>query len=272
MLEKDAIQLLQENGHLPELIEQLNGTSNPLAMVPSSMSIESLERYMPNRSSFRQKFATENIPDFVRYANEYADPKQSICAVNGESMNAEIIFDTGTTSKPLHKLHKASLQLKRTAAFREVEAACVRHLDQKSASDLLEDWEEIFTVVDSDGTNIPVKAAAAILRDLTIEAAKTASTRVHDFGESEEGMASIEAKAKGEQKLPAFIHVHCTPYFGLSERTLTLRVGIITDSKPKISLRLIQSEALKESIAEEFKKLLQDELGEVLSLYIGNID
>lgn len=126
------------------------------------------------------------------------------------------------------------------------------HLKQKNAAEFIEDWADQIMALSKEDEAMSPKAAAAALLNLTIETAREVNSKVDDFGESMSAMERIEAK--NQEQIPAALKFKCVPYQGLEEREFVLRVSILTgDTKPAIKLRIIQLEAMEESIAEEFK-------------------
>ncbi len=269
-LTKDAVVHIQETANIPEIIKRIHeeNTQVPLAVVPDSMTLHSLEKHMENAARYRLDFKTTSIDDFISY-NEKFDTKGAGCFVNAERMNAKSIFDLGTTDKAGHKEHTALLTLKKTAAFKALCNINGAQLNQKDAAEFIEDWEGNISVFTKSGGSMTPKAAANSLRDLTIESAREVSSKVSDFGESMSGMERIEAK--NQEALPAEIHFKCLTYQGLTDEGFVLRVGILTGGdKPKLVLRILQLEAKEEEIAEEFKaKLVKAFDGLEVETFIG---
>ena len=72
-ISKEAIQHLEKTVLLNDVNVELAQaeTKTPLLAMPSSISLENLESYMPNRSSYRMAFETKSIEDFASYSEEY---------------------------------------------------------------------------------------------------------------------------------------------------------------------------------------------------------
>ncbi len=255
-MQKDAIQQIQKSAHIVEILSVVeNATSyDPIVVLPNDFHVENLEGFQKNRMNYRFNLKTDNLTDFIDYAQEY-DQIGAKCFINASRMQATIIFDLGTETNPLHQAHKALLVLEKTAAYAKLLDINGCGLSQKEASEFIEDWTDSLFITDQSGASISNALAAKRLRDLTIEAAREVNSKVHDFGESMSAMERIEAK--NQDTLPSDITFTCTPHAGLSEYEFTLRVGILTGSeKPKIVLRITQLEAKQEVITNEFKELL----------------
>ena len=263
-LDKSAIQHIQESWGLEEANKQLSNTKTktPVVAIPQGLSIESLEQYMPLASSYRFVFTTSSIDDFIRY-NLLNDKKGAFCFVNDETMEAVSIFDLGSVEKPGHKRSKAILELKETALFARLVEINGQHMDQKSAAEFIEDWgDSIESIITKKGEQATASAAAMMLSKMTISSVKDITSHVGDFNESLSSMERIEAK--GEDDIPSVFTFKCIPYVGLPERSLTLKVGIITTGeKPKVSLRIVRFDQLSEDIAEEFKKVIVDQTNDL---------
>ncbi|CAM0103599.1 protein YfdQ [Vibrio phage 340E47.2] len=269
-MEKQAIQHLQITSNIPAIMEGVQAATSekPFVAVPHDFDIKNIESLMPNAQRYRLGFKTKSIADFLKY-NKKFDAEGATCFVDSSDMNALTIFDLGTIELPLHKQHKADLSLEKTAAFNAFLRYDGEKISQKAASDFLEDWEDHIVVVGQTGSEMNVKAAAAALRDLTIETARSLNSKVEDFGAQMSAMEQIEAKSKGE--LPSIIQFKCVPYFGLSERVLTMRVSILTGGdKPTLVLRALKLETVLEEVAEEFKGLIEDGLkDDQIETFIG---
>lgn len=268
---KEALQHVQETAHLPEVIDQLSNASTeiPVAMVPNSMSIESLEQFMPNAARMRLKFSTTSIEDFVAYGKENKE-ENTTCFVDAEAMDAKIIFDLGTLTAPGHKQHTSNLQLNRTAIFKALISVDGLKQGQKQAAEFIEDWANDLAIMNKAGDQMNLQASVKALLDMTIETAREVGSKVSDFGESMTAMEKIEAK--NQDSLPSEILFSCVPYSGLGIRDFKLRVSVLTGGdRPSIVYRIIGLESIIESIAEEFKdKLCTAFDGADINTYIGN--
>lgn len=229
-------------------------TYNPVLVVPKDFQLIDLEEHMEFRTHYRQTFRTKNLKDFIKYNKEFQQ-EGAKCFIDQDNMLGLTTFDLGSVLKPLHKAHRANIQLRQTAAYQAILDSSYSPLSQKNASDFLEDWEDNIKVFTSAGDAIPPRNAAALLRDMTIETAKSARSSLQDFSQEMSEMEKIEAR--NANSLPAEIEFKCVPYQNLEQRAFTLRLSILTSSDaPKMSLRIARHEQVIEEMAEEFKDLL----------------
>lgn len=131
----------------------------------------------------------------------------------------------------------------------------------------LQDWRHCVTIFEDDERTevLPFNVALQRVRSINIESKEAAEYARADFGESRSRSASIEARAQGNQKLPAYIIFRCAPYPGLQERDFVLQVGLaIQNDKPMLKLRRMASDAAQEEIQNEFAALLQKEFQNVI--------
>lgn len=255
-MEKSAVEHIQVSANIPAIIEQAESTEIPVAIIPESMAIESLEKYMASASRYRLNFETTSITEFIEYG-ELCDIDGAMCFVDAEAMTAKSIIDLGTHGNPGHQEHTASLRMKMTAAYRAIAGVSGDRLSQKEAAEFLEDWADFMAIATKDGDAMTIGQASASLRTLTIEGVKEVSSSVGDFGESMGAMERIEAKNK--ESIPSEIRFSCEPYGGLASRDINVRVSLaVGRDKPEIIFRIIQKEALDEELAEEFKDILVD--------------
>jgi uncharacterized protein YfdQ (DUF2303 family) len=269
-LTKDAIQHLEKTVLLNDINTELAsiGTQSRLLVVEQGFEVKNLESNMKNRDSYRFAFATKSIKDFGLYCKEF-DKEGAKCFVDSDRMNAKTIFDLGTEGAPLHQLHKAKLQLDKTAAFKALLSINGVKLSQKDASNFIEDWADNMIVFTKEGDHMGIPQAAKQLREITIEQVANVESNVNDFGESMSTFEKVEAK--NSEKIPSDIKFKCVPYHGLDNREFTVRVSILTGGqKPEISLRIIKLEAQEEDMAEEFKEILVDTFAKTkLKTFIG---
>ena len=96
-------------------------------------------------------------------------------------------------------------------------------------------------------------------------------TRGDSTRTSRSAMDQIEATSK--ETLPASLMFSAVPYEGLSVRNITLRVSVITSgAQPMLKLRWIGEEVQREEIAQEFKSVLDAQIGTATQLTLGIFD
>lgn len=269
MLDKKALEHIAESANIPGLIEQVKWTATPLAILPSSFELSSLEKFMPNRTSYRGCMSTNSVPDFFSYCKDYAK-EGSKCFIS-DDMDAVSIFDMGTESAPQHMNHKAKLSLKKLSAYKALlENTGGAKLRQKNLSDFIEDLSDYMKIESTTGALMTNSQAAAAVKQVTIAQVTKVGTTVGDYEEQQESLASISAENK--DSLPAFICFDCTPYAGLMPRSFVVRVGIITGhSEPVFSLRIIKHEQHIEEMADEFKAKIIEGLADTeIKTFIGS--
>lgn len=269
-MEKSAIEQLQETGKLPEIIEQVNGTQEPVVIVPNSMGVHSIDKYMKNPARYRLLFETNSVDAFLEY-NAANKTDSATCFVEALDMSALTVFDLGSQEAPLHKAHKAKVSLLKTAAYKALLAIIDYGKDQKEASEFLEDWEDQIEVRDSQSGAMNPRLAAKALRLLTIETARAISSEINDFSTSQSAMERIEVK--DSNAMPALILFKCKPYSSLHSRSFPVRASVLTSgNSPKIIFRIIKHEEILEDMAEEFKRSLEEKLEDSdIKTYLGSM-
>ena len=96
-------------------------------------------------------------------------------------------------------------------------------------------------------------------RTITIEAAKKVTSAEQQLGAEKSTFESVQASSG--DNLPTQIEFHCeAPYFGLSPRTLTLRLSVLAADKPMVVLRVVKLEEHQEGMAAEFAEKVRAEL------------
>lgn len=272
-MEKETVQFMTD----AKTAEVVNGVlknlnlDTPVAAIPNNFNIANMEKFRVNRSRFRGIFKTDSVDEYHCYcADNASEQDEAQVCVSGSNMTAEAIFNLMEDGLPGHADHTATLQLKKTAAYKTLLENCQGTVSQMSLSNLLEDWSDFIKVKDSAGNDISLINAVATVRKVTIESAREISSEVGDFDNTASVME--RAAAKDKDKLPAVIEFSCEPFSGLSERTFRIRVAINTGSaEPKFNLRIVGLEAAQDEITDEFKKLVEEKLKDLpINVFIGS--
>jgi len=237
--------------------DQTDGTA---VAIPEGVKVADLEQYLQNRRRYRGTMNTMVIDEFIEFVTATEDSygvasSNFPCFVNPEAMAATTYFNLGDTDYPGHGDHLAKLKLKRTSTFEEVLKINGNKLEQRELAEWMEDWVDVLAATNEHGDPIPMSAAVAGIRRITIGSNAEATSEQTNFGSKVSAMAEVEAKNRDQ--LPAFLQFICEPYQGLSERTFTLRLNIITGEKPRIGVRIVRLETAEEEMAKELEELLR---------------
>jgi uncharacterized protein YfdQ (DUF2303 family) len=144
-------------------------------------------------------------------------------------------------------------------------------MTQKDMSDWIEDWHQYLTPVDENDNPTAVATAIAAVRTITVKATSESETTVGDTSASRSAMDQIEARSK--ETLPVALLLNVIPFEGLTEQQIKFRLSVITSGQqPVLKLRWIGEEVQREDIAQEFKAVLEDKIGEAASLALGSFD
>jgi uncharacterized protein YfdQ (DUF2303 family) len=264
-LTKEAIQLITDTAL--EATGKSLATFTPTAVLPAGTKVLDLEQFQEGRSRFRGTYSTHALADFGAYVAERADDGAR-GFINQDEMSCTLLFNLGTTDSPGHADDRAVLKLKATAGYTAAQAIAGRGIAQKDLSDWIEDWHQYLTPVDDDGKAIPVAKAIAAVRTITVKATSESETTVGDTSASRSAMDQIEARSK--ETLPAALQFHIVPFEGLTEQLITLRISVITSgSVPVLKLRWVGEEVQREVIAQEFKAVLERQIGDTAKLSLG---
>ncbi|WP_367239102.1 DUF2303 family protein [Pseudomonas fulva] len=267
-LSKEALQLIIDDA-LAAAGKQLD-THSPVALVPDGAKIVDLERFQDHRNRFRGTYSTHSLADFGAYVVE-----RSAAAARGfidqDAMSCTVLFNLGTPDQPGHADDRAVLRLKASAAFAAVQAVCGQSLVQKSMSDWIEDWNQHLSASDENGQTMSIAKAIAAVRTITVKASSESDHAVGETRASRSTMDQIEASSK--ETLPAWLDFKVTPFEGLGEQVIRLRVSVITGgTQPVLKLRWIGEEAQREAIAQEFKAVLDAKVGSAAKLSLGTFE
>ena len=267
-LTKEAIQLITDTA-LEATGKKLE-TLVPTVVLPESAKIVDLERFQAGRSRFRGTYSTHSLADFSAYVVERA-ALGARGFIDQDAMSCVLLFNLGTADVPGHADDRAVLKLKPTAGYTAAQQIGGRGISQKDLSDWIEDWHQYLTPVDEAGNAIPVAKAIAAVRTITIKASSESETTVGETSARRSAMDQIEARSK--ETLPVSLQFSTIPFEGLTEQVITLRLSVITSGAvPVLKLRWVGEEVQREDIAQEFKSVLQEKIGESAALSLGAFD
>lgn len=267
-LTKEAIQLITDTA-LQATGKSLE-TSQATVVLPENSTIVSLEKWQAGRSRFRGIYSTHSLADFVAYTAGRAIPTAK-GFIDQDAMSCTIIFNLGDDENPGHADDRALLSLRASAGYKAAQSIGGRQMTQKELSDWIEDWHQFVTAVDESGNHMNLSRAIAAVRTITVKAASESAHTVSDTGASRSAMDQIEASSK--ETLPASLVFSVVPYEGLTEQQISLRLSVITSgTQPGLKLRWVGEEVQREGIAQEFKSVLQAQVGESAALVLGAFD
>ena len=267
MFDKDAIKELTKAEAITAAATTMTEEAPAhMAALPNDFTVHDFERHALLRRRARGTMTTASISDFAVYANRHADDGATVFI--RQDMTAVAVLNLGTPNAPGHADNKAKLVLQQTAAYKALLAmAGGGGHSQTTVAEWLEDWNlhiECF----HEGEQIPVRHAAAAVRKITIEALRRVESEEQQLGTSRSAMESVQAKETGN--LPTTIHFSCEPHLGLKHRTFSMRLGIITGDKPKLTLRIAAFEVHAEEMAEEMAVLVRNEVGDGMPCLVGD--
>jgi len=264
-LTKEAIQLITDTAL--EATGKALPTFTPTAVLPEGAKVLDLEKYQAFRSRFRGTFSTHSLADFSTYVLDRAGASAR-GFIDQDLMSCTLLFNLGDPANPGHADDRAVLKLKATAGYTAAQQIAGNRLAQKDLSDWIEDWHQYLTPVDDAGNPIPVAKAIAAVRTITVKATSESETTVGDTSASRSAMDQIEARSK--ETLPTALLFNVVPFDGLTEQQINLRISVITSGPvPVLKLRWVGEEVQREAIAEEFKSVLDKQIGDAAKLSIG---
>lgn len=270
MLAKDTLSLILDNAltAAQAKIDFPHGAS--LAVLPEAVRLTSLEPHELHRYRFRGRMATHSIADFAEYVKRHAAAAEENAPagfVDQDNMSSIIIFNLGTIDEPGHGDDTATLALKATAAFRALTRAVGNPLSQQDLAEWLEDWQQHLTALMGE-EELPLPQAINGIRRMTIDSKKSSTSEVGDFSASRSQMDAIEARSL--EVLPTGFTFEAVPYDGLPPVTIVLRLSVLTGSNaPILKLRWVGEESQREAIAQDFKRVLHEQLGDGIPLTLG---
>lgn len=267
-LTKEAIQLITDTAL--EASGKALATDTPTIVLPEGCQVVTLEKWQAGRSRFRGIYSTHSLADFSAYVADRA-VSNAKGFIDQDEMTCTLLFNLGTEVAPGHADDRAILRLKASAGYKAAQAIGGRAMSQKDLSDWIEDWNQFLSAADESGQSMTIAKAIAAVRTITIKAASESDHTVGETSASRSTLDQIEARSK--ETLPATLLFNVIPYEGLTEQQIMLRVSVITSgAQPVLKLRWVGEEIQREDIAQEFKTVLQQRIGNAAALSLGAFD
>jgi uncharacterized protein YfdQ (DUF2303 family) len=240
-----------------------------MRIAPDNFRAIDTEQFQLHRRRFRGRLATNSLSDFILYVkSRVSEGEKAPGFIDGDKLSATMLFNLGTPERPGHGDDTAHLALKASPAYSALIGAHGSTLQHLDALNWLQDWADHITYADDEGNDLPTLPTYNALRKLTISATSEATSEERTHGTSRSALEQVEAR--GASTLPAFIRFTCTPYAGLPERGLWLRVNVReAGGKAALQFRIRNLDGEKEAIAQDFKTALLAELESHAALVIG---
>jgi uncharacterized protein YfdQ (DUF2303 family) len=271
MINKEAIDALTKAEAITSAgkrIEDAFENEQPAIALPNDFALHDLEAYAAGRRRARGTMTTSVLRDFAAYASEQNE--HGAVFVDPDTMSATAVLNLGDPSEPGHADNLAVLKLRQTAPFAALlkkSEASGGPLKQADLAEFLEDWAPYIQCSNDEG-DIELRKAVAAVRRITIENLRKVDSTVQQLAESRSAFESVAATSV--DPIPTFLNFTTVPYLGLAERSIRVRIGVLTgNDKPTLNLRIINLDHHKEQMAAELAQLVQDEFTDGLPVHIG---
>lgn len=269
MKEAHALEFAVANS--ASITEKLNNKldlGRDLVVVPDGYRIEDLEHLRDTRRQSRGVFSTRHFGDFVSYAVTH-DSERAAMFIDPENMCAEAIFDYGDGIG--HARDRAVYRACLTESAQALVGLCDRgNIDQQGLIQYLEDWEDDVAPYTTEGALRDIATAVQIVRNLTLERAKTIKQVRGDF--EYEQSAAEKAALRKEGEMLGSIELRDVVYQGLTN-PVTIRAKlslVLFDGGFNLSLRLVGFDALRRDKVAEMERLADEALA--MPVYRGAYD
>ncbi len=266
MLTKEAIELLSKAETIRAADAALGKAAEGTAALPNDFTLHDIEKYMGNRRRLRGAMSTSVLADFAQYVKENKEDGARVF-VNQADMSAVAVLNIGTPDLPGHADNTAAYKLQQTAAFKALGSiATGQAITQQRVAEFLEDWSTLIQC-ERDGEDITNARAVAAIRAITIEKLQKVASEEQQLSATRSAFESV--KAQGND-IPALIDFKTEPYQGLASRVFRLRLGIITEGKPQLTLRIVKAEEHAEQMAAELANLVRGAIDPDVPVLIGS--
>lgn len=265
MLTKEAIEALSKADAIRAADEAAVIAVATVAL-PNDFTLHDVEKYMDLRRRLRGAMTTSALADFASYAIENKENGARVF-VSQSDMSATAVLNIGKPDAPGHADNTATLKAQSTAAYRAlVSIANGQGCPQAKVAEFLEDWAPLIQC-ERDGQPVPLSRAIAAVRAISIEKLQKVGAEEQQLSATRTAFESV--KAEGSD-IPAFINFKTEPFQGLASRVFSMRLGIITEGKPAITLRIVKAEQHAEEMATELANLVRTAIGDAMPVLVGS--
>lgn len=266
MFTPEAIELLSKAEAVSAAQTAIESTTDGAVALPNDFTLHDIEKFLGNRRRLRGAMSTSVLADFAQYVKENKEDGARVF-VNQTDMSAVAVLNIGTPDLPGHADNTATYKLQQTAAFKALGSiATGQGFPQQRVAEFLEDWSTMIQC-ERDGEDITNARAVAAIRAITIEKLQKVASEEQQLSATRSAFESV--KAQGSD-IPAFIDFKTEPYQGLASRVFRLRLGIITEGKPQLTLRIVKAEEHAEQMATELASLVRAAIDTDVPVLIGS--
>lgn len=262
-----------EAGAVAELTQRLRPWAETeidhIRLLQNGYTLQNVEKQLPARVRERGTLKTPRIRDFGAFFSNHANGNTPIF-VDGSDFSATAIFNYDVDGQQGHCDHLAVVTLQKTVTWEKLTTLVETRnvFNQRNFAVWMEDWQDVLTVIGSDGDIIAPGVAIATVRDMSVEQLTTTGSTVSNTGESRSKFDSVEAKAKGI--IPAYFLLRDACYSGLVEKEIKLRLVVSADGdKPSFTLQIVKQELIEDALVQEFIDAIQEVLGAEANVLAG---
>lgn len=236
----------------PLKIDQVPDES--LLQVPTSATIEDIEKYMPKRRNFRVCFTAHDIPALIDYIRANINQSDSpLIFISPESLEVEAVYDWRDNG---HCRQKCKLVAPKSPEYKQYLKLIDRSsFGQRLAVQFVEDWSHCLS-----DPSLLLKC----LRSIDIKAKKEQSSEVKNLSANQSVMQSVEL---ANDEMPEEVIMTFTPSESLTPVEAKLRIVLhFDDDVPSIKFMPVRPDVVQQQIAQDFRDVLVRQLTE------GNAD
>lgn len=267
MMDASAIEKIQEAAAIREAaIAVAHATTEQIGSVPlpNTFTLHDIEHLQTSPLRFRGTMKTADKAQFVLYCGAAGS---EVVYVDADAMAATAHFDLGYDEAPGFDEHRAVLTMKRTAEFQALKDIDGKTISQRDCSEWFEDWADLITAADEDGSIIDQHKLVSIIRRIEIKRKSDSGHEVDNYRATRSALESVEASSKAGE-LPKELSFSCSPYHGLQVCEIPLRLAMVTGGdEPRFVVRIRAEQRLVEAWARELSAALDEAIAG--PVYVG---
>mgnify|MGYP005851356125 CR=1 FL=1 len=266
-MDRSAIEALQE---LLALGPRVADTDYPVAVLPSSMSVTTLEKHQAHPFRMRAQILTKRIAEFTNYVID-AGNQDTVVFVQPDGRAAVAVMDFGNTDEPGWQEHSVILNLDLSPEMQALEnLIAATPLTQRQLIEFIEDWHEIIGAEAAGGGEMTANKAIAAIRSVTIEGVRKATKEEADFEASVSALEKVSASSNNGA-LPGTLRVSCPYLRELTVQQFEVRLSILTtQDTPMFNARIVGLDRIQKEAADEVESLIRESLDDT-RIYLGEL-
>ena len=244
------------------------GLAGPVALVPDSVTIQSLEHLLPAPTRTRQKLTVLDAESFIEYVNRFASAATAVFCNGPEGRTFTAVIDYHQPESPAWRDHVATYRCPTTIEWGRWKENDRKRMDQATFAEFFEENVKDITQP-ADQPNAP-GAADMLEISRTLEAKKNITfrqgTRLDNGQVQLTYNEEIDGRAgeSGQLRIPEQFYIAVKPFLGGDAFCVPARFRYrITDGRLMMWFELVRPDKVLEEAYNAVRQKIQSAIGDV---------